>query len=143
MSEIPNIRLSSEPHLAAEREQEFQDAIDQFNMLVTGDRDFHPIRILLRDDENQPQGGILADVWGGWLYIRVLWINEPLRGHGYGTQLLQVAEDEARQLGCRHAHLETFSFQASEFYPRFGYEIIATLEDYPPGHTKYYMRKTL
>jgi endonuclease/exonuclease/phosphatase (EEP) superfamily protein YafD len=37
----------------------------------------------------------------------------------------------------------TFSFQARPFYEKFGYEVFATLEDYPPGHRKYFLRKAL
>ena len=38
--------------------------------------------------------------------------------------------------------VDTFDFQAKEFYEKFGYVLFATLEDTPsPGHTRYYFRK--
>jgi len=39
--------------------------------------------------------------------------------------------------------LETASFEARPFYEKLGYEVFAALEDYPPGHTKFYLRKRL
>jgi len=29
------------------------------------------------------------------------------------------------------------------FYEKLGYELFATLEDYPPGHCKYFLKKAL
>jgi hypothetical protein len=37
--------------------------------------------------------------------------------------------------------LSTFDFQAPQFYLEHGYEVFATLPDYPPGHTDYHLRK--
>ena len=32
---------------------------------------------------------------------------------------------------------------AKPFYERAGYSVFGILEDYPPGHTRYFMRKDL
>jgi hypothetical protein len=39
--------------------------------------------------------------------------------------------------------LETHSFQARPFYEKCGYKVFGTLEDYPPGHAKFFLRKRL
>jgi GNAT superfamily N-acetyltransferase len=88
-------------------------------------------------------GGVLGHVWGQWLHIAILWLAEPVRGQGYGRQLLLAAEAYGREQGCQHVELATFSFQARPFYEKLGYEVFATLEDYPPGHRKYFLRKPL
>jgi GNAT superfamily N-acetyltransferase len=137
------IHLSSEPDGTPEDAAEIENQINAYNIRLTGDGDYHPIRIFLRDESGTLRGGITAGVWGGWLDIQDLWIDEALRRQGYGEQLLAAAEDEARAYGCRNAHVRTFSFQARPFYEKFGYQVIATLEDYPPGHAHYYLRKTL
>ena len=67
----------------------------------------------------------------------------PLRSQGNGTRLLRAAEDYAVERGCFAATLETASFEARPFYEKLGYEVFASLEDYPPGHTKFYLRKQL
>jgi GNAT superfamily N-acetyltransferase len=86
---------------------------------------------------------VFGDVWGRWLELTLLWVAEPLRGKGYGEQLLRAAEEEARMQGCRGVFLSTFSFQAQPFYERFGYEVFGELADYPAGHAYYFMKKTL
>lgn len=52
-------------------------------------------------------------------------------------------EETAARRGCTRAHLDTFSYQARPFYERRGYRVFATLDDYPTGHQRFYMDKTL
>ena len=101
------------------------------------------IRIFIRDRQGTVVGGIVTDLFGGWAYISLLWIDEPLRNKGLGTRLVIMLEQEALRLGCTHAHLDTYSFEARPFYGKLGYELFATLEEYPPGHCKYLLKKTL
>ena len=72
-----------------------------------------------------------------------MWVKEELRGQGYGHQLLAMAEIEARQRGATEAYLDTFSFQAPEFYKKNGYQIFGVLENFPPGHQRFYLTKAL
>lgn len=101
------------------------------------------IRIFMQNNENTVVGGITAEVFGGWAYISLLWVDASLRNQGYGTKLLNLLETEAIRLGCKHAHLDTYSFEARPFYERSGYDVFGTLEDYPEGHCKYFLKKTL
>jgi ribosomal protein S18 acetylase RimI-like enzyme len=77
------------------------------------------------------------------LFIESLWDAEPLRRRGHGKQLVLTAEREAVQRGCRFAHLDTFSFQAPDFYRRLGYEVFGVLTGYAGGHSRYFMKKPL
>ncbi len=86
--------------------------------------------------------GVDPTYWD-WLDIAVLWLDERLRGEGHGTRLMRVAEDEAMRRGCVHSYLSTLSFQARGFYEGLGYRVIGRLDDYPPGHVKYWLRKDL
>jgi GNAT superfamily N-acetyltransferase len=72
-----------------------------------------------------------------------MWIKEEFRGHGYGQRLLELAEEKARELGARNAYLDTFSFQALDFYKKFGYQVFGELNDFPVGHQRYYLTKQL
>ncbi|MBZ0290802.1 MAG: GNAT family N-acetyltransferase [Anaerolineae bacterium] len=137
------IRLSSEPTGSSDDVDAIENRIDTFNMRTTGYSVYHPVRIYLRDESGALCGGIIAHIWGGWLYIEFLYVDEPMRKQGFGAQLLAAAEDEARGYGCRNAHVGTYSFQARPFYERYGYQVISELEDYPPGHSHYHLRKAL
>jgi GNAT superfamily N-acetyltransferase len=101
------------------------------------------IRLFLRDPADKVVGGAIGELFGGWLFITLLWVEEPLRNQGLGTELMNRLEQEAARLGCKHAHVDTYSFEARPFYEKLGYELFATLEDYPEGHCKYYLKKAL
>jgi N-acylglucosamine-6-phosphate 2-epimerase len=79
----------------------------------------------------------------GGLEIEELWVDEPLRGRGYGRRLVARVEDEARRRGCVFAHVRTFSFQARGFYERLGYRVVGRLDEYAPGVTLYWLKKDL
>lgn len=137
------LRLSSEPDAPADQRARITDAIDGWNMAVTGDHDYRPVAIFLRDAEGSIRGGVTGGVWGTWLHVDGLWVDEALRGRGHGRRLLLAAEAEARIAGARHAFLETHTFQAPGLYERLGYLVVAELEDYPPGESQLIMRKEL
>ncbi|HOU13346.1 MAG TPA: GNAT family N-acetyltransferase [Anaerolineae bacterium] len=101
------------------------------------------LRIFLRNQANEVVGGVVANCFGGWMYIALLWVEKSLRNRGHGTRLMRLAEAEAIQLGCQNAHVDTYSFETRPFYERLSYELFATLEDYPPGHCKYFLKKRL
>ena len=97
--------------------------------------------LFVRDDSEKIVGGLLGYTHWRWLFVENLWVAESLRGSGLGRQLMQRAELEARLRGCQHAYLDTFSFQALGFYQKLGYELFGQLDDYPPGHVKYFLQK--
>jgi ribosomal protein S18 acetylase RimI-like enzyme len=135
--------LSSEPEASRADVARIGDAIDAWNMDVTGDHDYRQVAIFLRDHNGSIRGGVTGGVWGGWFHVVSLWVDPGLRGRGLGRRLLLAAEDEARGHGAHDAFLETHSFQAPGLYRRLGYEAIAELEDYPRGESQLVMRKSL
>ena len=88
-------------------------------------------------------GGLLGETYWEWFYVDLIWVKVELRGQGYGKQLMEISEAEARRRGAKNAYLDTFSFQAPGFYEGLGYEIFGELDDYPPGHRRYFMKKKL
>ena len=137
------VRLSSEPGASRGDIDGIMDRIDAWNIQVTGVTDFHQVAIFLRDESGAIRGGVTGGVWGGWLHVIGLWVDDELRGRGLGNQLIHAAEDEARAAGAHGAFLETQWFQAPAFYRKLGYETIAEIEDYPPGGSQLFMRKSL
>jgi len=137
------ISLSSEPNASASEIARIQDRIDRWNMDVTGDHDFRQVAIFLRDDAGTIRGGVTGGVWGGWLHIVGLWVDEELRGQGLGRELVRAAEAEGRAAGASGVFLETHSFQAPGLYEKLGYQAFAEIEEYPPGGSQLFMRKDL
>ncbi|MBE6072318.1 MAG: GNAT family N-acetyltransferase [Clostridium butyricum] len=77
------------------------------------------------------------------LYIDSLWVDVNYRKEGLGTKLLTEIEEIAAKRGCRLIHLDTFDFQAKDFYIKQGYEIFGVLDDCPENHRRYYMKKNM
>ncbi len=73
----------------------------------------------------------------------MLWVSKDLRGRGLGSRLVALFEAEARKRGCRLVYLDTFSFQAPEFYAKRGYETACRFDGFPGGMSKFVMRKGL
>jgi ribosomal protein S18 acetylase RimI-like enzyme len=123
--------------------QFLENRIYEYNVASTGYNDGRLLGLFMRDEGGTIVAGLYGWTWGGCLQIQDLWVHEELRGRGHGMRLLLAAEAEAIARGCQQAQLETHSFQAPEFYPKFGYEVVGVIEGYPRGHKKYFFRKTL
>jgi len=132
-----------EPHAGDDARRTVSGRIDLYNVARTGLDGWHSLTIFLRDASDEVVGGLLAELWGGWLHVTHLWIEAALRGVGHGRALLRAAEDFAKARGCTHARLETYDFQAPEFYRKLGWETFGVLEDCPPGHRQLFLRKPL
>lgn len=118
-------------------------ALREFNRRQVGYRDDTEFAVWLRDETGQLRGGILCFTLWQWLTLDWVWVDEAARGQGFGRQLLLAAEAEGRRRGCLHAFVETLSFQAPQFYQKHGYQIIGELTDFPAGHSRFFLRKTL
>lgn len=137
----PTIHTETTPTPATLRT--IQNGLRQYNEAIvpsTGDLSF---AVVLRAADGEVCGGLLARAGRGWLRIGSMWVAEAWRGRGYGRELLAAAEAFGRKHGCHSAHLDTFSFQARPFYERCGYEVFGILDNYPKGHQRYFMRKSL
>src|SRR5262245_48923149 len=135
--------ISLEEHPSPEDERAIRKGLYLFNRLYTPEDNYQPLTLFLRAPDQALVGGLLGETYWGWLHISILWLEESLRGQGYGSQLLAKAEDEARQRGCHAVHLDTLSFQALTFYEHRGYKVFGILHDHPAGHSRYFLTKPL
>jgi GNAT superfamily N-acetyltransferase len=139
----PRPRIEIVPHAPEDLRREVSGRLDMFNVATTGFAEWHSVTAVLRDQDEQIVGGLLAEIWATWLHVSYLWVAAPYRGHGHGGDLLRAAERFAVARGCRAARLETYSFQAPGFYAKLGYEVFGVLDDCPPGHQHFFLRRTL
>jgi GNAT superfamily N-acetyltransferase len=96
-----------------------------------------------RSPEGTLVGGALARWWGTACELQQLWVDKALRRRGIGALLMQRVEATAIERGCRLIYLDTFSFQAPEFYYGLGYEVACRLDGFPDGGSKFILRKAL
>jgi len=120
-----------------------ESGLESFNALHAPGDQYEPLCVFLHDDADRLAGGLLGNTYWGWLSINIVWLREDTRGFGYGRRMIALAEAEALRRGCHYAHVDTIDFQALEFYLKLGYAIWGQLENLPPGHTRYYLKKTL
>ncbi len=118
-------------------------SISEYNIQQAGDDKAKLLCFVIYAPDQTIVGGLIGETHWDWFYVNLLWLKEELRGHGYGHRLLTLAEEEARKRGAKNAYLDTFSFQAPDFYQRHGYQVFGELKDFPTGHQRYYLTKQL
>lgn len=97
----------------------------------------------IRDENGKILGGCNGDILYGQLYVSQLWVDEKLRGQGYGTKLMQSAEEHAKQHKCSFISVNTMNFEAPEFYKKLGYFIEFERHGFDKDCTFYFFRKNL
>ena len=110
----------------------------------TQDIEFKNINKKIVDENEKIIAGCLAKMYC-WhvIYIDILLVDEKYRKCGMGTKLLTEIEKIALEENCSLIHLDTFDFQAKDFYVKQGYEIFGVLEDCPDNHCRYYLKKKM
>ncbi len=102
-----------------------------------------PVCLLLKNSAGETIGGLTGSTNWGWLRVDLLAVDKKARGANHGSRLLSMAEDLARDRGCKYSYLNTFSFQARGFYEQHGYRVFGMLDNFPSGATRFFMKKTL
>ena len=77
------------------------------------------------------------------MFIQFVAVSENLRGQGTGKMLMAEAEAWARQQGLGGMWLDTFAFQAPEFYRALGFTEFGTIHDHPGGSRRIFFQKPL
>jgi ribosomal protein S18 acetylase RimI-like enzyme len=54
---------------------------------------------------------------------------------------MRLAEAEARRRGLLGIWLDTWTFQAPDFYPKLGFVECGRITEYPPGHDRIFFVK--
>ncbi len=141
MSDAYTLTVTADPDSADV--QTIEDGLMAYNLRHAPPENYRRLVVLLRAEDGTLCGGIIGNTWWDWLRIDVLWVDERVRGQGWGTSLMQAAEAEAIRRGCHHTFLDTMSFQALPFYLKLGYTVFGQLDDLPVGHSRYFLQKVL
>ena len=108
---------------------------------AAGPLELKPLAILIKDEAGRTIGGLWGTSLFRWLVVELLFVPEGCRGTGLGTRIMQQAEAIARQRNCIGIWLDTYSFQAPDFYRGLGFESFGAVVDQPPGASRHFMLK--
>ena len=104
---------------------------------------FDHFAFFIRDEKNQILGGVDGEIWRGCLHIHHLWVDEAIRGAGYGAKLMLSAENLGSEKGCTFAAANTTDLVVVSFYKKLGYEIEFERRGYLKKSILYFMRRDL
>ena len=118
------------------------DRLIAFNESKAGPRNSQRYAILAFNPDGKRIGGLFSERIWKMFSVSHLHVEAPIRGRGVGRELMAQAEALAGQVGSRTVFLDTFEFQAPEFYRKCGYRQIGQL-DVPAGFKRFWFAKEL
>ena len=95
------------------------------------------------EEDGELAAGIVAESVFDTVEVDFLCVKEKFRKHGYGRALLQHMEDAARRDGMKRILLNTYSFQAPDFYRSMGYRELFVVDPCFKDCRQYYFIKEL
>ena len=133
--EIPEKPISQDDEKIISKTREYNSQFVSNN--------FTPLSVYCRDDNGEVIGGLTGKTYWNYLDIEFLWVDELARGNGAAARIVAMAEKEAKDRGCCISMLDTYEFQALEFYLKQGYKQFGRLEKYYGKYERYYLVKNL
>jgi GNAT superfamily N-acetyltransferase len=124
-------------------EQRLDDELTAFNAAATGAGEPAPLSVRVTDTAGELVGGLTAWVRGSWCAVDMLWVREDHRHAGWGSKLLEAAEEESARRGCTEVIVSSFTFRAPDFSRRHGYRETGRTEGIPDGHQDVHVHKVL
>lgn len=127
----------------AEQHRAIAALLETYNDEAGGPDADRPLALVLRDADGGVQGGLWGRSYWRWLFVELLVVAPACRGQGLGRRLMAAAEAEARARDCVGIWLDTFSFQAPDFYAGLGFREFGRIPEYPPGRVRHFLLKRL
>jgi GNAT superfamily N-acetyltransferase len=113
-------------------DQRLSDELDAVNAAATvGTPAARELTVRVVDEADELVAGVSGWTWGVAAGIGMTWVREDARGTGLGERLLADFESEARERGCTHVFVTSFTFQAPGFYEKQGYREIFRWQGVP------------
>ena len=115
----------------------------EFNSQHVPNGRYEEVNFCLKNDNDEIIAGLNSVICWNWMEIDILWVHNDYRKQGYGKKLLEEAERISREKNCSFIKLNSFSFQAPDFYRNYGYKVIAVIDNAPNEYKHYYFVKEL
>lgn len=142
----PNVKIVVNNNAEDNDNKFVKDSLIRFNLEkspIDQDPPSEIINLLLKAEDGRIIGGLLGAIGRYCYYLDILWIDEKYRGLGFGKKLLDDIEKRVKEKGCKVITLNTFSFQAPEFYEKNGFEVFGVLNGFQEGVCRYYLKKNI
>lgn len=118
----------------------------EHNMANLSEEAISPIEqknFIVRNEEQEIVGGLTTTSFWHSLHIDFLWVDPAIRGQRVAEKLMAQAEVYARSKKYRLMVVDTFSFQAPDFYRKQGFTEFGRVSNHPEGHSQHYFEKWL
>ncbi|KLI66761.1 histone acetyltransferase [Vibrio vulnificus CladeA-yb158] len=130
--------------LQNEEFETIRQGIRAYNAQHLPDGEVKKIGCFVRNEEGNLVGGLTGDLFTNSVFVEFLWLDEHYRQNGLGSQLMQRLGHEVKPQGVTDICLDTYSFQALDFYLKLGFEKVGQYSDYPAkGINKYFLQKVI
>ena len=139
----PQVSIMPRHDFSAAEIDQVEDRLYEYNSRRLGQDDGCKFGFAATDQHGDLVGAVAGYSWAGMAEIKQLWVAETHRGKGLGRLLLEAAIGEARARNCHLLWVMSYDFQAPGLYERCGFERVAELVDWPPGHMHIILRLRL
>jgi len=120
------------------------NGLKSFNMRHLPDEEIQTLACYVEDDEGNFAGGLTGDIYTNTLFVEFLWVDDKHRNSEIGSMLMERIEAEAKGFGVTHLYLDTYSFQAPDFYAKLGFEEVGRYSGFPTAGTdKIFLQKKI
>jgi ribosomal protein S18 acetylase RimI-like enzyme len=102
-----------------------------------------PFSVFVRSSNGTLVGGVNARLAFGDLHVDQLWCSREIRGRGFGSRLLEEAEQYGREHRAAHSLLNTFDPALIGFYEKRGYSVMGTIPGLAARRPVYFLKKEL
>ncbi|MGR4988063.1 GNAT family N-acetyltransferase [Vibrio rotiferianus] len=121
-----------------------RDGIKAYNGMNLPDGEVNAIGCFARDEEDKIIGGLTGEMFNNTVFVEYLWVDENERTSGVGSKLMALLEEQVKAHGVTHLYLDTYSFQALDFYLKLGFEKVGQYTGYPAaGIDKHFLQKQI
>lgn len=107
------------------------EGLHRFNLQHLPNLNELSLGLFIRDKNEEIVGGAIGIILPSVMQIKYLWLAEHIRNQGIGKNIMQKLEDEANARGLPSIALETYTFQAPEFYIKLGFNEVGRYINHP------------
>ena len=130
-------------NLSEEQECEIRYYLDEYNAKHIKYRLDGMMRIGVEENGKLIAGLIAYMSVYKILYVDTVFVDEKYRRQGYGRNLIQEMERQAKEQGVNTIRLDTFNWQGTGFYKALGYEVVGSYTNKEDGFEETFFLKRI